>query len=353
MDFGTGPNGSTPSVCYRDILRAMRQELQLMQSLGKHHTIVEVLAATEDCRVFMLECAISDLYSIVKQAFAESRQLPGPWYKCAKAWGKCILAAVEYMHASEVVHQDVKSSNVLIFSDTRAKVCDFGLARRCGLEETMLVDRELVTLWYRPPELLMGERQYTALVDEWGAGCILLEMVIGASPFKGRPASACSCPEIRHRNYNSDQLSRIFKMVGTPRDRALLARAACTVHFGRWPHYPPRLHESISAAFSHARVRSVSGRSAISSPESAAQMWGAAIMGLLCIDHTARLTASAALALPLFGGKARSAEAAPLAPVASAPDVEMESLSVEGAMEASAASNGNGGRRVMEATVAS
>lgn len=219
LDFGTGPNGSTPAVSYKDVLKAMRQEVLLMELIGSHPNIVEVLGTAEECRVFVMERAASDLYTIVKQ---QERNLP---LQLAKLWAGHMLSAVHRMHQLGVVHQDIKSSNVLIFSDRSAKICDFGLA--CKGKPTMSVDRELVTLWYRPPELLMGESTYSPKVDEWGVGCILLEMMIGSSPFKGKPECVCQCPQITHRNYNSDQLMKIFAAVGTPREKALLQRTAC------------------------------------------------------------------------------------------------------------------------------
>jgi hypothetical protein len=66
LDFGRGPNGSTPAVCYKDVLRAMKKEVSLMESLTHPH-IVEIAGTAEDCRVFVMERAVSDLYTIIKQ----------------------------------------------------------------------------------------------------------------------------------------------------------------------------------------------------------------------------------------------------------------------------------------------
>ncbi len=95
-----------------------------MEMIGIHPHVVEILGTAEDCRVFVMERAASDLYTIVKQ---QERNLP---LQLAKLWSGHMLAAVQYMHVHGVVHQDIKSSNVLIFSDRSAKICDFGLARR-------------------------------------------------------------------------------------------------------------------------------------------------------------------------------------------------------------------------------
>jgi len=302
LDFGRGPNGSTPAVSYKDVLKAMRQELVLMEALGYHPNIVEVLATTEDCRVFVLERATSDLYTIVKQAFQKRHQLQCNWFGIARLWAAQILTAVQYMHQMSLVHQDMKSSNILIFPDRTAKICDFGLARKGS--QVMCVDRELVTLWYRAPELLMGDSVYSVKVDEWGAGCILLEMLIGTSPFRGKPETCCNCPQITHRNYNSDQLMKIFGLMGTPKDKTLLARSACTQHFSRWPVFPRKLESTLQKVFSTERCPP-----GVGTPQELSRLadhWGHLIGGLLDLDPNSRWTASYALRVPLMASSSSS-----------------------------------------------
>lgn len=70
----------------------------------------------------------------------------------------------------------MKSSNVLITRDGILKLADFGLARAMSSGAQQRYTSRVVTLWYRPPELLLGERNYTAAIDMWGAGCIMAEM---------------------------------------------------------------------------------------------------------------------------------------------------------------------------------
>ncbi len=53
----------------------------------------------------------------------------------------------------------------------------------------------------------MEATRYTERVDEWGVGCVALELLLGASPFKGKPDNECTCPDVSHYNYNSDQAS--------------------------------------------------------------------------------------------------------------------------------------------------
>lgn len=69
----------------------------------------------------------------------------------------------------------MKSSNVLITRTGQLKLCDFGLARALAKTNQRYTNR-VVTLWYRPPELILGDRMYGPPVDIWGAGCIMAEM---------------------------------------------------------------------------------------------------------------------------------------------------------------------------------
>lgn len=73
----------------------------------------------------------------------------------------------------------MKAANILITKNGTLKLADFGLARAFSLSKTGQPNRytnRVVTLWYRPPELLLGERNYGPPVDMWGAGCIMAEM---------------------------------------------------------------------------------------------------------------------------------------------------------------------------------
>lgn len=92
----------------------------------------------------------------------------------AKGWpgSECIVPV-------QILHRDMKAANILITKAGVLKLADFGLARAFSLSKTGQPNRytnRVVTLWYRPPELLLGERNYGPPVDMWGAGCIMAEM---------------------------------------------------------------------------------------------------------------------------------------------------------------------------------
>ena len=224
-------------VTYKDVLNAMKLEVQYANALGNHPNIVHILGVAEGGKVFVMEKAVADLHSWIKRN-------PKIRLGLAKHWSRGILSACRYMHDVGIMHLDVKASNVLIFADQTAKLCDFGLA--CRGRDSKVVNRELMTLWYRAPELLMGAMTFSPIVDEWGVGCVMLEMIIGCAPFQGNTECRCACDEITHCNFNSDQLMRIFHVLGTPEDAAFLSRMTCSRHFSKWSVFPPNLQQMVT-----------------------------------------------------------------------------------------------------------
>ncbi|XP_051537108.1 cyclin-dependent kinase 9-like [Myxocyprinus asiaticus] len=90
-----------------------------------------------------------------------------------------LLNGLYYIHRNKILHRDMKAANVLITRDGVLKLADFGLARAFSLAKNSQGNRytnRVVTLWYRPPELLLGERDYGPPIDLWGGGCIMAEM---------------------------------------------------------------------------------------------------------------------------------------------------------------------------------
>lgn len=115
-----------------------------------------------------------------------------------------LLCGIEACHNEEIVHRDLKPQNVLIDRKGHLKIGDFGLSRSLRFGYSQNYTPNVVTLWYRAPEVLATNGKYGLPVDIWAVGCILAEM---ASPerlplFPGeRPI---------------DQLARIFEIRGTP-----------------------------------------------------------------------------------------------------------------------------------------
>jgi cyclin-dependent kinase len=116
-----------------------------------------------------------------------------------------LLRGVAFCHEKRVLHRDLKPQNLLINKKGELKLADFGLARSSGIP-VRSYSHEVVTLWYRPPDVLMGSRNYSTSIDIWSAGCIFAEMVTGRPLFPGSNAN--------------DQLLRIFKKLGTPTEES-------------------------------------------------------------------------------------------------------------------------------------
>src|SRR5690606_4234317 len=98
---------------------------------------------------------------------------------------------------------DLKPQNLLIDKNGVLKLADFGLARAFGVP-VRTYTHEVITLWYRPPEILLGGKQYSTPVDIWSIGCIFAEMLSGEPLFPG--------------DCEIDQLFRIFRALGTPNE---------------------------------------------------------------------------------------------------------------------------------------
>lgn len=87
-----------------------------------------------------------------------------------------LLNGLYFIHNNNILHRDMKSANILITRTGILKLADFGLARVYSQKDRNRLTNRVVTLWYRPPELLLGARVYGPEIDIWGAGCIMAEL---------------------------------------------------------------------------------------------------------------------------------------------------------------------------------
>lgn len=121
-----------------------------------------------------------------------------------KCYMEQLFRGLEHCHDRGVLHRDIKGSNLLIDNKGNLKIGDFGLATFFQPNQKQPLTSRVVTLWYRPPELLLGATDYGVGVDLWSAGCILAELYAGRPIMPGRT--------------EVEQLHKIFKLCGSPSD---------------------------------------------------------------------------------------------------------------------------------------
>uniref|UniRef100_A0A915PI43 Cyclin-dependent kinase 7 n=1 Tax=Setaria digitata TaxID=48799 RepID=A0A915PI43_9BILA len=112
-----------------------------------------------------------------------------------------MLLGLEYLHLHWVLHRDLKPNNLLINLQGRIKIADFGLARFFGSPNRHYT-HQVVTRWYRAPELLYAARSYGVGIDMWSVGCIIAELLLRVPIFPGES--------------DIDQLVKIYSVLGTP-----------------------------------------------------------------------------------------------------------------------------------------
>ncbi|KAF7352761.1 CTD kinase subunit alpha [Mycena venus] len=217
---------------------AMR-EIKLLQSLSHENVVRLYEMMVSNGSVYMVfEYLEHDLTGVLSQtqfSFNDAH---------LKSLSHQMLAGLAYLHHKGVIHRDIKGSNILINNRGELKLADFGLARFYQKRRRSDYTNRVITLWYRPPELLFGATIYGPEVDMWSAGCIMLELFTKKPVFQG--------------NDEIHQLDTIYKVIGTP--------AA-----DRWA-------------------------------DVANLPWGALDLAeqLLCYDPTARVTAAQAMEAPYF-----------------------------------------------------
>lgn len=155
------------------------REISLLKGI-KHPNVVELkeVIYQEDNLYLIFEYCEYDLKKYI-------RSIGGPLPPdTVKKFTYQILQATAYCHAHRVMHRDLKPQNLLIDGDGNVKLADFGLARAFGLP-VKTYTHEVVTLWYRAPEILLGAKEYSTPIDIWSIGCIFAEMAQRRALFIG------------------------------------------------------------------------------------------------------------------------------------------------------------------------
>lgn len=176
------------------------REISLLKELV-HPNIVSLLEVImEESRLYLIfEFLCMDLKKYLDSFGSEKYMEPAQ----VKSYLYQITQAVLFCHKRRVLHRDLKPQNLLIDSKGIIKVADFGLGRAFGVP-VRVYTHEVVTLWYRAPEVLLGSTRYSSPVDMWSIGCIFAEMASKKPLFQG--------------DSEIDQLFRIFRVLCTPNE---------------------------------------------------------------------------------------------------------------------------------------
>ncbi|GER54195.1 protein kinase superfamily protein, partial [Striga asiatica] len=182
-----------------ETVKFMAREILVLRRLN-HPNVIKleglVISRMSSSLYLVFEYMEHDLAGL---AAVQSVKFTEPQVKC---YMKQLLSGLEHCHNNGVLHRDIKCSNLLIGNDGVLRIADFGLASFYEPEHKRPMTSRVITLWYRPPELLLGATYYGVGVDLWSAGCILAELLAGKPILRGRT--------------EVEQLHKIFKLCGSP-----------------------------------------------------------------------------------------------------------------------------------------
>jgi CTD kinase subunit alpha len=174
------------------------REIKLLSSLS-HKNVVklqEVMVEMNEC-FMVFEYLSHDLTGLLNH----------PTYTLEPAHKKHLaqqlFEGLDYLHTRGVLHRDIKAANILVSNEGVLKLADFGLARFYAKHRRLDYTNRVITIWYRSPELLLGETQYGPAVDIWSAACVLMEIFTKRAIFPGDGGEI-------------SQLQKIHAVLGTP-----------------------------------------------------------------------------------------------------------------------------------------
>ncbi|XP_035511553.1 cyclin-dependent kinase 12 isoform X2 [Morone saxatilis] len=183
------------------------REIKILRQL-KHRSVVnmkEIVTDKQDALDFkkdkgafylVFEYMDHDLMGLLESGLVQFS------HEHVRSFMRQLMEGLDYCHKNNFLHRDIKCSNILLNNRGQIKLADFGLARLYNSEESRPYTNKVITLWYRPPELLLGEERYSPAIDVWSCGCILGEL------FTKKP--------IFQANQELLQLELISRLCGSP-----------------------------------------------------------------------------------------------------------------------------------------
>ncbi|KAJ2786956.1 Cyclin-dependent kinase catalytic subunit [Coemansia interrupta] len=187
-----GDDEGVPSTAIREI--SLLKELQ-------HENIVRLLDIVyNEAKLYL----VFEFLDLDLKKYMDSVGSGGLPPSQVKSYMHQLVKGIAFCHAHRTLHRDLKPQNLLIDQNGMLKIADFGLGRAVGVP-LRVYTHEVVTLWYRSPEILMGSRHYSIGMDMWSIGCIFAEMVQRRPLFPG--------------DSEIDEIFKIFRILGTPTER--------------------------------------------------------------------------------------------------------------------------------------
>ncbi|KAI9032815.1 kinase-like domain-containing protein [Phycomyces nitens] len=175
------------------------REIAILKEM-KHPNIVKLLDLIQKDKTIYL---VFEYFDIDLRKYMTDVGRAGLSLGHIKSFTHQLLSGINYCHSHRMLHRDLKPQNILIDMTGRLTIADFGLSRPFGIPMRAYT-QQVITLWYRAPEILMGCGHYSTAVDMWSIGCIFAEMFTLSPLFAG--------------DSQIDQLFRIFKVLGTPNE---------------------------------------------------------------------------------------------------------------------------------------
>ncbi|CAG90976.2 DEHA2G21230p [Debaryomyces hansenii CBS767] len=212
------------------------REVKYLQELRHPNVIelVDVFSTTNNLNL-VLEFLPCDLEVLIKDTSIVFKPSD------IKSWLLMTLRGIHHCHRNFILHRDLKPNNLLLAPDGELKIADFGLARSLGNADELLTSN-VVTRWYRAPELLFGARHYTVAVDIWSIGIIFAELMLRTPYLPGKD--------------DTDQIDVTFRALGTPTEQ-IWPNVSNLPLYNALRVYPPPSRQELRNRFSAATEKAL------------------------------------------------------------------------------------------------